>query len=103
MILRIWRGRTPADKADEYVEYINRTGTAEVGAADGNRGIRVVRNIENGEAEFLFISLWDSIDAIKKFAGEEYETPVYYPDDGKFLLEFEPRVRHFEVLHESGQ
>jgi hypothetical protein len=44
------------------------------------------------------ISLWDSWDAIKKFAGPDYEKAVYYPEDRKFLLELEAHVTHYEVL-----
>jgi hypothetical protein len=42
--------------------------------------------------------LWDSIEAIKKFAGPNIEKAVYYPEDVKYLLELEPHVKHFEVL-----
>lgn len=53
---------------------------------------------ENGdEVEFLVVSLWESLDVVRAFAGERPEVAVYYPEDEKFLLEFEPEVRHYEV------
>jgi heme-degrading monooxygenase HmoA len=42
---------------------------------------------------------WDSLEAIKAFAGPNYEKAVYYSEDQKFLLAMEPRVRHYEVEH----
>ena len=48
--------------------------------------------------DFLLMSLWESYDAIRKFAGPEYERAVYYPRDMEFLVEFEPSVVHYEVL-----
>ena len=56
------------------------------------------RRIENDHAVFLLLSLWDSYEAIKKFAGPDYEKAVYYPEDNKFLLELEPNVTHYEIL-----
>ena len=49
-------------------------------------------------AEFVFISLWESYDAIHRFAGEDIDKAVYYPRDTDFLVELEPNVTHFEVL-----
>lgn len=103
MIVRMWRGRTPADQADAYFEYLKQTGVREFEATKGHRGVRVLRRVERGEAEFLVLSLWDSLDAIRRFAGEEFEKPVYYPDDQKFLLELEPRVTHYAVILEEGK
>ena len=56
-----------------------------------------MRRIEGDEAHFLLISLWESIDAIKRFAGEDVEKARYYPEDPAFLLEMEPRVTHYEI------
>jgi heme-degrading monooxygenase HmoA len=103
MIVRMWRGRTRAERADEYFEYLKRTGVREYEATRGHRGVRVLRRVERGEAEFLVLSLWDSLDAIRRFAGEEFEKPVYYPEDEKFLLELEPRVSHYAVILEEGK
>ena len=52
----------------------------------------------DGRAEFLLISLWESFDAIRKFAGPQIEKAVYYPKDKEFLLELEPHVVHYEVV-----
>ncbi len=98
MIARIWRGETPAEKADAYARYLERTGLADYRATPGNRGVFVLRNIDGATAEFLLLTLWDSWDAIRAFAGPDPEQARYYPEDDEYLLGREPRVRHYEVL-----
>ena len=98
MIARIWRGRTAAALADAYVDYLLATGVADYGAVPGNRGVRVLRRTEGEVAEFLVVSYWESMEAIRGFAGEDAATAVYYPEDDRFLLEREPTVAHYEVV-----
>jgi heme-degrading monooxygenase HmoA len=98
MIARIWHGVTPAAKADAYYELLNRTGVPDYRQTEGNQGVYVLRRIEGDRAHFLTISLWESQDAIRKFAGEDLDKARYYPEDREFLLEFEPNVTHYEVL-----
>ena len=47
---------------------------------------------------FVLTTLWDSVDAIRSFAGDDYERARYYPEDDAYLLEREPLVTHYEVL-----
>jgi heme-degrading monooxygenase HmoA len=98
MIARIWRGVTHESDKDKYFEYLQRTGLKDYTSIPGNRGVWVLRRVDQDAAEFTLISLWESWEAIKAFAGPEYEQAVYYPEDRKFLLELEPHVRHYEVL-----
>ena len=98
MIARIWRGRTPAEKADAYHEYLRATGLREYEETPGNRGVYVLRRTTGDVAEFLLVSLWDSMEAVRAFAGDDPEGAVYYPEDDEYLLEREPRVAHYEVL-----
>ena len=98
MIARIWHGITAAAKADAYLDYLNQTGVPDYQATTGNRGVYVLRCIEDDVAHFTLISLWDSMAAIEQFAGPEPEQARYYPEDKEFLLEFEPMVIHYEVL-----
>jgi hypothetical protein len=53
---------------------------------------------EKAEAYLLLLTLWDSLDAIRAFAGPDMERAKYYPEDEAFLLELEPTVTHYEVL-----
>lgn len=97
MIARIWRGRTRTEDAEEYVEYVRKTGVTEQRATPGNRGSMLFTRQLDGEVEFLVLSLWESMAAVRAFAGERPEVAVYYPEDERFLLELEPEVRHYEV------
>lgn len=102
MIARQWHGTTEASKADEYLAFLNQSGIPDYKATRGNRGVFVLRRIEGEQAHFVLISLWDDIDAIKRFAGENYTRARYYPEDARWLLAFEPGVVHFEVCVPPG-
>jgi heme-degrading monooxygenase HmoA len=97
MIARIWRGRTRIEHADEYTKYIRETGVAGQRGTPGNRGSMIWRREVGNEAEFIVVSLWQTLEAVKAFAGERQQTAVYYPEDEKYLLELEPEVLHYEV------
>ena len=98
MIARIWHGVTAAAKSDEYLDYLRATGVPDYRATEGNLGVYVLRRIESERAHFLTLSLWESMEEVKGFAGSDPEKARYYPEDEEFLLEFEPTVSHYEVL-----
>lgn len=98
MIARIWHGVTDAAKSDEYLYYLNETGVLDYRATEGDRGVYVLRRVEEDRAHFLTVSLWESMKRIKGFAGPDPEKARYYPEDEKFLLDFEPGVEHYEVV-----
>ena len=100
-IARIWRGRTLAAKADEYQAYLEASGISKIRATPGNLGATVLRRSEGGKTEFLVMSVWESVDAIKKFAGEDYRKAVILPRDREYLLEVEPNVLHYEIVREE--
>jgi len=64
----------------------------------GNISTRVWRRIETDCCHFYTITEWESIEAIKRFAGEDYAKAVYYPQDEGILLEFEEKVNHYECF-----
>lgn len=98
MIARLWRGvaQTPAN-ADSYLRHLNRVLPA-LDAIEGHRGARVLRRDEGGRAEFLVITFWESMDAVRAFAGEDPDRAVVEPEARAVLAEFDDRVRHYEVL-----
>jgi heme-degrading monooxygenase HmoA len=98
MIARTWHGVTNTSKANEYVDYLKKTGVPEYQETKGNLGVYILRRIDGDQAHFLLLTLWESEDAIRSFAGPEMEKAKYYPEDEKFLLELEPTVAHYEVL-----
>jgi heme-degrading monooxygenase HmoA len=103
MIARIWRGVTREVDKDTYLAYLQKTGLKEYSAVPGNKGVWTLRRVYDSKCEFTLISLWESWDAIKAFAGPDHENAVYYPEDEKFLLERGPRVLHYEVLASPSQ
>jgi heme-degrading monooxygenase HmoA len=102
MIARIWRGVVRGSDADEYARYIEDTGFAAYATTPGNRGSWMLRRDDGDRTEFITLSLWESLDAVKAFAGEDYEAAVYYPDDERFLIEREDTVKHYEVAAEGS-
>ena len=102
MIARQWHGVVPLAKADAYQDLLLRTGIPDYRATPGNRGVYVFRRIEGDCAHFLLTSLWESLEAICAFAGDDVTRARYYPQDADFLLEFEPTVTHYEVLTADG-
>ena len=100
MIARVWFGRTKAEDYDAYLVYLEESGVAELKRTPGNRGVMVLRRLEGDEAEFGVMSFWDSLDDANAFAGEDVDVARYFPDDDRYLLEFTPRLKHFEVAQE---
>ncbi len=98
MIGRIWQGTTLQTKSAEYLEYIMKTGIRDYLATEGNQGVYILRRVQGEYVEFFLISFWESLDAIRKFAGENIQKAVYYPRDQEYLLELEPEVTHYEVM-----
>ena len=98
MIARIWHGRTPASKSGAYVDYLKVSGVKELQDTKGNQGVFLLQKAGLREADFLVVSLWDSYESIRAFAGVDLEKARYFPKDREFLLEFEPNVTHYEVL-----
>ena len=104
MIARIWHGVTMADKADAFFQFVRKTGEQAYLKSPGNQGVHILRRHFDDKAEFLLLSFWDSIESIKRFAGEDYNKALYpFPEDREFLIELEPEVRHFEVLTEPAR
>ncbi len=101
MVMREWRGRVPAEKAAEYLEFLKTSGFRDYAATPGNLAVYGFQRTQDAVTEIVLVTLWDSVEAIKRFAGEDYERAHYYPEDKDFLLEFEPFVRHYEVVHRA--
>jgi Uncharacterized protein conserved in bacteria len=97
MVVRTWRGWTRAEDADRYAEYVAETGLKEYRATPGNRGAWILRRTEGDRCEFVTVSVWDSLDDVRGFAGDDVERAVFYPEDDEFLVERELTVEHWEL------
>jgi heme-degrading monooxygenase HmoA len=102
MIARIWKGAVRREDGDAYAEYVHETGFAAYIETPGNRGAWMLRRDVGERTEFVTFSLWESIDAIKAFAGEDYEKAVFYPEDDRFLVERDLTTSHYEVATHGG-
>ena len=97
MVARTWRGWTRTEDAAEYAAYIAETGLRAYRETAGNRGAWIMQRDEDGRTEFVTLSFWDSLEAIRAFAGDDLERAVYYPEDDRFLVDREDRVKHWEL------
>jgi heme-degrading monooxygenase HmoA len=98
MIARTWKGTVRRVDAEKYAEYIRETGFAEYGQTPGNRGAWMLRRDEDERTEFITLSLWESEDAIRAFAGDDIEAAVLYPEDERYLIGGESTVAHYQVV-----
>lgn len=97
MIARTWRGWTTAPNADAYENFLNRKVFAGLRAIEGHCGVELLRRDLADEVEFVVISYFDSIEAVKRFAGENYTVPVFEPEAGLLLSRVESEALHYEV------
>jgi heme-degrading monooxygenase HmoA len=102
VIARIWRGATASADADQYLEYLEQTGLSEYRKTGGNRAVVAMRRIVDDRAEFLLLTLWDSVDSIRAFAGQDIDRAVFYQEDERFLVERGEQVDHFDVVFSKG-
>ncbi|HMH22231.1 MAG TPA: hypothetical protein VK563_10655 [Puia sp.] len=97
MITRIWHGRTSLEKAGGYLEFLLHAGTQEYLQTEGNLSVKVWERKEVDCCHFWTVTEWVDIEAVKRFAGEDFEKAVYYPEDDGVLLEMEETVIHCET------
>jgi heme-degrading monooxygenase HmoA len=97
MIARIWRGAVRREDGDAYSKYMRETGVSDYATTPGNRGVWMLRRDVDDRTEFVMFTLWDSLDGVRAFAGEDYETAVFYPEDDRYLVERDLHASHFEV------
>lgn len=97
MIARIWRGWTAAHDVSAYIKYLQETGIRAYSNTRGNRGAWILHRRVGDRTEFITLSFWDSLDAVRGFAGADIDQAVFYPEDDRFLVDREERVQHFEV------
>jgi heme-degrading monooxygenase HmoA len=97
MIARVWRGWTTVEDADAYEKLLREKVYPELYKINGYKGGYILRKDSKDEIEFVTVNLFESLDAVKKFAGPEYETPVFEPEARRLLSKVEPIARHYDV------
>ncbi|NPA90896.1 MAG: antibiotic biosynthesis monooxygenase [Chloroflexi bacterium] len=101
MIARIWHGRTRREDYEAYTAFLKERAIPDYRGTEGFIRLVFLRRLEENEGHFLLITFWESLEAVKRFAGDDYEKAKYYPEDRDFLLEFEEKVEHYEVFAEG--
>lgn len=98
MIARIWHGKTLAVTADDYRNFLRARAISEYQTITGNLGTHILQRTAGNEAHFITLTFWESPEALKAFVGEDFEKARYDSEDKNFLLEFESRIMHYEVV-----
>jgi antibiotic biosynthesis monooxygenase (ABM) superfamily enzyme len=97
VIARVWRGATAAEDGDAYAAYIEESGMTEARKLAGSRGTLVLRRVVGDRTEFQTILLFESLDDVRAFAGDEIGQAVFYPEDDRYLVDRDLGVNHYEV------
>jgi heme-degrading monooxygenase HmoA len=98
MIARMWHGRVPLARAAAYREFVTGRAIPDYRSVPGNLSVHILERADGDIMHFVTLTFWESLDAVRGFAGEDVDAAKYYPEDTDFLLEFEPRVMHYEVV-----
>ena len=102
MIARVWRGYAQRDQADAYAAMLKPELLPGLSKVKGYRGSYLLRRDRGDEVEFITIILWDSVEAIKAVAGENYERAVVPEERRKYLLRWDDTAAHYDVDHSHG-
>src|SRR5688572_20585978 len=100
MIVRTWRGRAAPSRSQAYPDHFRRNVLPELHGIDGFRGASLVRRNLGEEVEFLVMTRWSSMEAIRHFAGENAERAVVEPEAVAALVSFDKTVEHYEVVED---
>jgi heme-degrading monooxygenase HmoA len=99
MIARIWHGWTTPGNADAYESHLRGVVLPAIEQRiDGFRGVYLLRREAGEEVEFITVTLWDSLDAVREFAGDDYELAVVPEEARRLLSRFDERSAHYETL-----
>ena len=99
--MRLWHGEVAIEKADEYEKFMIERAAPDYGSVEGLLKLYFQRKNEKKKAHFLLVTLWDSIESVKNFAGDNPEIAKYYYEDDDSLLGKEKHVSMYEVFYEK--
>ncbi|MBS0219764.1 MAG: antibiotic biosynthesis monooxygenase [Proteobacteria bacterium] len=102
MIVRLWRGQAPTATASDYQKHATETVFPALGRLAGHRGAWLLRRDVQGQCEFVAVTLWDSLDSIKAFAGDDVSTAIVEPEGRAALSSFDDFATHYEVAFKTA-
>jgi len=94
----MWRGFAIRERADDYVKHLQQSVVPELSQIDGFKGIYLLRRESSDDVEFVVLTLWESMESICKFAGENPEVAVVAPAARVFFREYDEEVKNFEIV-----
>jgi len=100
MIVRSWRARASETNARSYIEHFQSNVLPDLRGIAGFRGALLLREDREDAVEFLVLTKWDSIQAIRTFAGDDVTRAIVEPEAAAVLLSFDATVQHFELVDE---
>jgi uncharacterized protein len=103
LILRMWRARSTTEKSGEYVQHATSKVFPMLRAIAGHRGAYLLRRAVDGAVELVVLTIWDSMESVRKFAGDEPEKAVVEPEARAVLTSFDDYVTHFEVIDRANE
>ena len=98
MIARVWHGSTRPSDADRYIAHLRQNVFPELKAIEGFRGVQLLRRARGDRVDFTVITTWESLDAIRRFAGADSEVAVVAPEAQAILTSYDRRAAHYEIL-----
>jgi heme-degrading monooxygenase HmoA len=98
MIARVWHGSTRPADADRYVSHLRRNVFPELSAMAGFRGVQLFRRLREDSVDFVVTTTWESLDAIRRFAGPAAEAAVIAPEAQAILTSYDRRAVHYDVV-----
>jgi heme-degrading monooxygenase HmoA len=98
VLVRAWRGYAAVSEAQAYPRHLLQSVRPKLERLAGFQGLYLLRRRQADEIEFLVLTLWDSMDAVRAFAGEQPEVAVVEPAARAALVRFDETVSHYEVL-----
>jgi heme-degrading monooxygenase HmoA len=97
MVTRMWRGWTRSEDADRYDRHYRSEVMASLRQVPGFRGARLLRRTVGEETEFVSLTFFDDLDAVRSFAGPDHETAVVAAEARQVLIHHDERVAHYET------
>ena len=96
--MRMWRGRSTPERAGDYIQHATKRVFPKVRAIEGHRGAYLLRRELGDGIELVVLTLWESMDAVRRFAGPEPAKAVVEPEARAVLTSFDDFVTHYEVV-----
>ena len=103
MVVRSWRGYGALPEQEAYPRHLLQTVRPKLEQLAGFRGLYLLRRYHPDEVEFLVLTFWDSMEAVRAFAGEQPELAVVEPEARAALVRYDALVSHYEMVGSPGQ